>query len=213
MVTAAHVTLPPDSTGKKLGAVSLTNEETQTVLRQELVIADPVIAANRLMVIAEDAAAANGDTGLLTFMKQHAAESSDVGSDGDYAVPQSDAIGRMKVNSRPMTPTTANYDSAATVNSTLVAAGVHTLYNITASNVNAAARYLKIYDKATAPTVGTDVPKLTIPIPLAGIANINFGALGMQFALGIGFGLTTGATDADTNAVAIHEQKVVFNYV
>ncbi len=49
--------------------------------------------------------------------------------------------------------------STADTNATSVKASAGTHYGVQAGNVNAAARYLKLYDKATAPTVvGTDVP-------------------------------------------------------
>jgi len=82
-------------------------------------------------------------------------------------------------------------------------------------NTNAAARYLKIYNKASAPTVGTDVPVqvytipgnaagagLVVPIPACGIA------LGTGFA----FALTSGAATADTGAVAAAEIVVSYSY-
>ena len=39
------------------------------------------------------------------------------------------------------------------------------MYVLTASNPTATAAYLKLYNKASAPTVGTDVPVLTITLP------------------------------------------------
>lgn len=41
------------------------------------------------------------------------------------------------------------------------------MWSVVTSNINAAARYLKLYNKASAPTVGTDTPVLTIPLPPA----------------------------------------------
>jgi len=98
--------------------------------------------------------------------------------------------------------------SAATTNATSVKASAGTVYMITASNVNAAARYLKLYNKASAPTVGTDVPVLTLIIPgnTAGAGtNIPVPACGLAFSTGIAFALTTEATDAGTTGVAVSE--------
>ena len=83
---------------------------------------------------------------------------------------------------------------------------------VTASNINAAARYLKLYNKASAPTVGTDVPVLTIPIPATGVVNIAFGTQGFRFSAGIAFALTTGNADSDTTAAA-SEIKVMLAYI
>jgi hypothetical protein len=98
--------------------------------------------------------------------------------------------------------------SAATTNATSVKASAGQVYSIYAHNINAAVRYLKLYNKASAPTVGTDVPVLTLPIP-ANTAGAGFvldtGGMGIAFATGIALALTTGVADADTGAVAANE--------
>lgn len=94
--------------------------------------------------------------------------------------------------------------SAATTNSTNVKGSVGQVYGWYLFNANAAVRYLKLYNKATAPTVGTDTPVMTIPIPAGAAANVEY-ANGIAFATGIGLALTTGVTDADTGAVALNE--------
>lgn len=111
------------------------------------------------------------------------------------------------------TPTTTTHNSAATTNATVAKASAGTLYTVVASNVNAAARYLKLYNKATAPVVGTDVPVLTVAIPATGVVSLALGELGVRFSAGISFALTAGAADADVAAVAANEQKVVLSYI
>lgn len=102
-------------------------------------------------------------------------------------------------------------NSAATTNATSVKGAPGKVYTIMASNVNAAARFLKIYDKASAPTVGTDRPIITLPIPATG--SVSHSLLdGIAFANGIAIALTTGAADTDTAAVAANEIKVVLSY-
>jgi hypothetical protein len=64
-------------------------------------------------------------------------------------------------------------------------------------NAAATTRYLKFYNKATAPTVGTDTPVLTIPLPPA--VGFAFDFPGLGFTTGIGFGITTAVAD---NSVA-----------
>ncbi len=106
--------------------------------------------------------------------------------------------------------------SAATTNATSVKASAGQIYMITASNVNAAARYLKLYNKASAPTVGTDTPVFTFIIPgnTAGAGtNIPIPACGIAFGTGIAFALTTEATDAGTTAVAANEIVVNLAYL
>lgn len=101
--------------------------------------------------------------------------------------------------------------SANSTNSTLVHAGTTRLASYFVSNQNASARFVKLYDKATAPTVGTDVPKWTIAIPGGSAANLSF-AEPILFVLGLGIGTTTGVADADTGAVAATEVVVNLGY-
>lgn len=90
--------------------------------------------------------------------------------------------------------------SAATNNATVAKASAGQLKSIIGYNSNAAVRYLKLYNKATAPTVGTDTPVLTIPLAPSKDFNILFGD-GFWFTTGIGYGLVTGSADSDNTAV------------
>jgi hypothetical protein len=104
--------------------------------------------------------------------------------------------------------------SAASTNATSVKGSAGQLFGWYISNVNAAARYLKLYNKATAPTVGTDTPVMTLLIPgnTAGVAGHVEMTNGIDFTTGIAFALTTGAADADTGVVAANEQIVNLFY-
>jgi hypothetical protein len=104
-------------------------------------------------------------------------------------------------------PEVSRLVSAATTNATVVKAGPGKLFGWVASNTNAAARYLKIYDTATAPTVGTTVPKLTILLRAGGSESYNTRD-GIVFATGISFALTSGVADNDTGAVSAAEHVV-----
>lgn len=90
--------------------------------------------------------------------------------------------------------------AAASTNATVVKVGPGAVFHVSGYNANAAARYLKIYNKATAPTVGTDVPIHTEYLAPQAKFSISFPA-GLAFATGIGFGLTTGGADNDTAAL------------
>lgn len=90
--------------------------------------------------------------------------------------------------------------SAASVNATLVKASPGSVNTISGVNAAAAVTYLKLYNKATAPTVGTDTPFATLALSASSAFNLNLS--GLQFSTGIGFGLTTGAADNSTAAVA-----------
>lgn len=102
--------------------------------------------------------------------------------------------------------------SANTTNATSVKGSAGQIGYIHAINLNAAVRYLKIYNKATSPTVGTDTPVQTFPIPASttGAGFVFQPTPGMDLTTGIGMAITTGIADADTGAVASNE--IIINY-
>lgn len=114
------------------------------------------------------------------------------------------------VNAGGCTP--AKLISAATTNATSVKPSAGQLYWVYVTNTNAAIRWLKFYNKASAPTVGTDVPVLVLGIPgnTAGAGGTVSITIGIQFTTGIAFATTTGVADADSAAVAANE--LVINY-
>lgn len=105
--------------------------------------------------------------------------------------------------------------SASSTNATSVKASAGSVGFIFAVNLNAAVRYLKLYNKASAPTVGTDTPIATLPIP-ASTTGAGFSLSipdGVNFSTGIAYATTTGAADSDTAAVAANEIFVFMGYV
>ena len=96
------------------------------------------------------------------------------------------------------TGTTYNVVTAASTNSAVVKATAGMLYEITISNPTATAAYVKLYNKATAPTVGTDVPVLTQAVAAGATVALNFGQVGKRFATGIGIACTAAAAASDT---------------
>ena len=104
--------------------------------------------------------------------------------------------------------------SAASTNATSVKGSAGQVYSVQAFNVNAAVRYLKLYNKASAPTVGTDTPVKTLAIPgnTAGAGFVINWDKGLAFGTGIAFALTTEATDAGTTGVAANEITVNIDY-
>lgn len=97
--------------------------------------------------------------------------------------------------------TTRLLTAAATTNATSVKASAGNVHKIRGENVNAAKRYLKLYNKASAPTVGTDTPILTFVLSAAAQFDIDLGTLGHYFSTGIAYALTTAAADADVGAL------------
>ena len=105
--------------------------------------------------------------------------------------------------------------SANTTNATSVKGSAGALGGYIVSNTNASPRWLKFYNKASAPTVGTDATYLA-PIMIPGNSNGILGHVefnkGIAFTTGIAFAITTGVTDADTGAVGANEVTVTVLY-
>jgi hypothetical protein len=101
--------------------------------------------------------------------------------------------------------------SANTTNSTNVKASAGQLYGYTLSNANAAVRYVKFYNKATAPTCGTDTPVLTVLVPAGASVSRSF-PVGAVYGSGIGLCATTGLADNDTGAVGASDLSLDLDY-
>ena len=109
-------------------------------------------------------------------------------------------------------PSFSHTISAASVNATVVKASAGVIGNIILSNSNAAARYFKLYNKATTPTVGTDTPVMTVLIPAGSTIEISQ-SIGMRLSAGVSFGLTTGMAVSDTGAVGAGDVAVSIVYI
>lgn len=103
---------------------------------------------------------------------------------------------------------------AANQDSQNIKAAAGTLYAITAYCPQVAIRYLKLYDKATAPT-SADTPIFTHMIPGntngAG-TNPSLPSFGVALLNGLGIRITTGPTDGDTGTVAANDVVVDITY-
>jgi hypothetical protein len=92
---------------------------------------------------------------------------------------------------------------AASVNNTLVSTGLRALMGLHISNDTASKIYVKMYNKATAPVAGTDVPVEVFMVPANSFRDIDSGFFhGVGYALGLGFATTGLQADNDTTAVA-----------
>lgn len=110
-------------------------------------------------------------------------------------------------------PTMSNINSAATTNLTSVKASAGTVFNIIASNTGAGAAYVKLYNKASAPVVASDVPVITLTIPSGGVVCVNPHMIGLRFTAGIALAITGAAVDNDATAVALGQVKVMTAYI
>lgn len=114
----------------------------------------------------------------------------------------------------PATPTPYTLNSAAGNNLAAIKASAGTLYGLAGFNNGAGLAYVKLYNKATAPVLASDVPVLVVPIPAGGaMPPVNLGALGHRFAAGIAIAVTGGAADTDATAVTAGQVKVLADYI
>lgn len=114
----------------------------------------------------------------------------------------------------PATPLIIN--SAASTNGQLVLTGTSGLQALFATNIGATPAFIKLYNKATAPTVGTDVPAMIVTVPAAvsgvpGEAEIAPGFIGYRFPLGLGLAITGAVADTDTTVVAAGQVKIILS--
>jgi hypothetical protein len=89
---------------------------------------------------------------------------------------------------------------AATTNLTSAVAAPCDLYQIICTNTSASVKFLKLYNKASAPVLASDVPVLTIALPATAITNIPM-PMGLYFSAGLAFAMT--GADGDTDATAM----------
>jgi len=117
----------------------------------------------------------------------------------------SNLIGRTAADASAATggiPSTARLLSAAgsSGDATNVKASAGRVYSIQGVNVATSARYLKLYNSASAPTAGSGTPVKTLYLP-ASAAFVFDWPLGLTFATGIGFTLVTGSADNSSTSV------------
>jgi hypothetical protein len=110
------------------------------------------------------------------------------------------------VNALPgIAQSSATIASAATTNATSVKASGGTLAEITLTNLTAASKFFKLYNKASAPTVGTDVPVWIVTIPANSEKQFAFGAAGKRLSTGIAYAITGAQAITDTTVVAAND--------
>jgi hypothetical protein len=97
--------------------------------------------------------------------------------------------------------TPSRVNAGASTNATSLKASAGNIYGIHVFNVAAYDVFLKFYNKASAPTVGTDTPVWTIPVKAGGGFSANF-PVGTPFSTGVAYAITKLQADSDTTAVA-----------
>ncbi len=131
---------------------------------------------------------------------------------GSAALGSVSISGTPTVTATPPVASTTFTNLAATTNATLVKATAGNLFSVTYTNYTSATVYLKVYNQTTAPTVGTSVPVLSIPVASNTMVTTQFGPLGLRFSSGISFATTTAIADTDATAPATAAGKVAVAY-
>ena len=104
--------------------------------------------------------------------------------------------------------------SAASNNATSVKGSAGTVYYIHATNNHATNwAYLKLYNKASAPTVGSDTPVQVFGIPPATGFNVPLGPNGAKFTTGIALAIVQGIADSDNTSTAANQVNLAYGYV
>jgi len=101
---------------------------------------------------------------------------------------------------------------AATTNATSVKASAGTINTLIICNNATSKRYFKLYNKASAPTVGTDTPIITYMVPPGETHELPTGAYGLRLTTGIAYAVTTGIAVSDATAVALNDLSVHIGY-
>jgi hypothetical protein len=101
--------------------------------------------------------------------------------------------------------------AAATTNATSLKTSAGQLYGASIYNNGAVPAYLKFYNKASSPTVGTDTVVYEVAVQ-AGTEREIHTEEGLAFGTGIAYALTAGITDADATSVAVSSATVDLIY-
>ena len=73
--------------------------------------------------------------------------------------------------------------------------------------------FFKLFNKATAPTPGTDIPDMVLEVPAGKCVIFPFERFGYRCGSGIGYTITGAQAVADTAAVAASQVRVAISFV
>lgn len=107
------------------------------------------------------------------------------------------------VTGQPIYPVVKHVVSTASTNPTLIKGSAGIFLGIVLSNTAASTRFVKLYDKATAPIPGTDIPKMAFGIPAVWSREIQTPPV--KFTNGLYMTICAGAADADATNVALND--------
>jgi hypothetical protein len=103
--------------------------------------------------------------------------------------------------------------SAAGTNATSVKAGQASIGTIILSNTSLSTKFVKFFNKASAPTVGTDTPVLQFAVSAGQTLDVSTSFAGLRLSTGFAYAITGGSALLDTTAVAAGDVLVNITYV
>lgn len=103
--------------------------------------------------------------------------------------------------------------AAASTNATSVKASAAALYGWHLVNNATTTRYVRIFNLAVAPTMGTSSPVFVLPLPPSGGAVLTPGLLSLPLATGFSYAITAAAADLDTTVCAANDVVGTFFYI
>lgn len=163
----------------------------------------------------EDGTSASGDANIAVMGVRQDTVSGLTSASGDYGmlkIGPLDQLYTQEIGGIANGGTLSGITSAASNNSTALKGSAGQVYDLLACNGSAAVKYVKLYNKATAPTCGTDTPVLRITVPASNCAPPISSNIGLAFSLGIGYCIVTGVADTDNTAVAANDVFLSIGY-
>lgn len=107
-------------------------------------------------------------------------------------------------NSKALAADTHHVVSAASNNAANIKSSAAQVTGYYVGSLATAAMYVKLYNKASSPSPGSDTPRLTILIPPGSAANQCFDPP-LAFETGLGVAIVAGIADNDNTSVAANE--------
>jgi hypothetical protein len=123
-----------------------------------------------------------------------------------------DQVVANKVQAQTSGATSSRVDAAASTNATSLKASAGAIIEIDVFNVAAYDVFLKIYNKASAPTVGTDTPTWTIPLK-AGTGYSRDFKYGKWCSTGVAYAITKLQVDSDTTVLVAHDVTGTIDWI
>lgn len=115
----------------------------------------------------------------------------------------------------PVTTQAHFKSSTASTNATLIRGSAGSIFNIIVHNTHAgggSSITVRLYDKATAPVVGTDVPMIIFHVQSNDSKELNFTS-GITFKNGIGYSITAGNSLLDATPVDADGVQIYIGYI